>query len=149
VANRTRNPSEVTDHLFNTLKQAHSQLGFADLLYGDVSRVLGTPSICVESGPTNIETAASRLKHTFTTYVIVYHGKYQDKHDNRKELDLYAEKVRDVLQTDTTFGGLVNFAWVSTMEPGWGVREKSLWNMHRLTVTSLSQSNNDVNFGGL
>jgi hypothetical protein len=149
MAELTRNQSDVSDYLFNLFALHKQQLQFEDLLYGDVARVIGTPSICIESGPVSIDRMPSRMQQQYTHFVIVYHGKFQDMQDNRKELDRFSQKVRDVVQTDRTMGGLVIDSWVSGIEPGYGVRSKSLWVMSRLTVTSKSQSNDDVNYGGL
>ncbi len=121
---------------------ANPQLGWKEVLYGDIDRVPKTPTICVESGSIELDWLPSPsfwTEHTFTVYAMCYFCKIVEQAQLKKEADAFAEAVRDVIHENKTLNDIVIHGNVTLMEPGIARRGGAKLRATRLTIRYISK----------
>lgn len=111
------------------------------IYYGDQQRIPVTPCVCIETGDksSQLNGAPRRVMTTMTNYILVYHSKVASVEDNRKNDDLFAEAVEDLVHADASMGGLVIDSLVTSIEYGYQMRSNTLFRASRLTVEARQQ----------
>jgi hypothetical protein len=136
-------PSELVDYWITRLQTPGPGVPtFAAVMYGDQMRIDKTPTVCVAASTARSDGGSQYLDWEVPIFFLVYHGQVQDTQNNQRQCDQLAEALRDFLHTDPQAGGNVIHGWVTTMEPGWATRSRTLMRMHRLTWTCRARTVN-------
>jgi hypothetical protein len=111
-------------------------LGIQDVFYGDQNKVPRSPAVCVEPNDKGRDlVGAPRYTETIlSVYVIIYHAVVQDEQVTRKQADLFAEAVEDLIHLDPQLGGLVIHCMVTSSQSGYAVKARSLFRATRMIV---------------
>lgn len=140
----TGNPTEVTQAVFDRLNLNKAQLGLVAVYYGDQEKVPEVPAATVEAGTTSSTLAGAGLNgvvnNVFRNFILIYNSRIGDTQLTKKEAELLAESVRDLLHTDVTFGGLVIHSFVTSIEPGYANRGGVLYRSARITWEGQSKT---------
>jgi hypothetical protein len=125
---------------------------FADLLgyekdmvfYGDQDRIPGYPAICLEPDNTDYSEPQGtylgrKTSITLGFFVIVYHGEVRDPQVNRRDADVLAKHITDVVHSHHTGEGRVIYCWVSNITSGFATKAGTLVRASRLTVSAYTQ----------
>jgi hypothetical protein len=133
--------ADVGEYVFNLIEANESSLGLAKTYYGDQEKVPVTPVAIVETGDKlrELNGVPRRTKVTMTLYLMIYHSKVQDTQISRREVEALAEAVELLLHADRTLGGLVIHCMVTTIEPGYATRDRTMLRASRLTFEATSQ----------
>jgi hypothetical protein len=137
----TGNTTVVTQAVVDLLL-ANPQLGWKEVLYGDIDRIPKTPTICVESGAVELDWPPSPsfwTQHNFTVYAMCYFCKVVEQAQLKKEADAFAEAVRDVIHQNKTLNDIVIHGNVTLMEPGIARRGGAKLRTTRLTIRYISK----------
>jgi hypothetical protein len=125
----------LNDETFKT------QESIVNVIYGDVERIGGTPTVCVEPSEKrrDYNGAPRRTSVALECYVIIYYGTIQSSQENRKEVDSIAEDIEARLHADPTCGSLVIDSHVSRLESGVANKGGTFHRATRLVFTARSQ----------
>lgn len=138
-------PSEVAQRIYDILNDNLVALLGPDamIFYGDQRRVPVTPTVCVESGPTDRRLAGvpQRTENELECYILVYWAKVQDVQANKLESEQCAETLARFLDGNLNLeragdGGIVIHGYVTRIDPGYSYRggdRKDLYQTVRLT----------------
>lgn len=128
------------------LEVAKTDLGLADIFYGDQDRIPRTPTVCVEPGSKNrdLNGHPRRTEVRFTTYLIVYHYMVRSTEEIREANDDLAEDIETLLHLDAQLRDsegepTVIDSIVSSIESGYQQKRNSLFRASRLTFEARSQ----------
>ena len=138
----TIDTTEVTQAVVDLLL-ANPQLGWKEVLYGDIDRVPKTPMITVESGPVESDWPPNPgfwTQHNFLIYVMCYFCKVVEQAQLKKEADSFAERVRDIIHLNKTLNGIVIHGNVTSFEPGIARRGGAKLRANRLTIKYVSKT---------
>lgn len=132
----------VVDYIKATLLEANaSSLGLQDVFYGDQDLIPRFPAAAVE--PTSMQEEPSgegfSKNNRFQVLVIIFHSKIGDNQTTKRECDLFAEAVKDVLNGDRQLGGLVTHSWTSATDYGFAVRGKVTIQATRILFEAISK----------
>ncbi len=137
----TENFSVVATYIQDLLAETES-LQLTDVFYGDQELIPRTPAACVESGLYSRQYAGVplRTENEIIVNILVYFAKIQDVQVTRLQCDQKAEDIMRVLHANVTMGGLVINGWVSSIEPGYSMRNKVLMRSARITWTGKTKT---------
>ena len=134
------NAVEVTDRLFQVLRDAQAELELVEVYYGQQGLVPEWPVAFVDSGPKNRQIVGThRYGVNFTNYVLIEHGKLQSSTTTRRDAEVLAERVEAKLHEDRGLGGLVINSYVSSIQPGIVRRQDVMIRGTRLTWEGISR----------
>lgn len=137
-------PSEVAQRIYNILDANKVSLLTADgqLFYGDQDRIGVTPTLCVESGPTDrsLVGALNRTENRLICYIILYWGKVQDVQVDKLQGEQCAEAIVRLLDDNLQLelagdGGVVIHGFVTDIDPGYILRNERRTLMHAIRLT--------------
>lgn len=140
-------PSEVGTMLKTELSTKLVPYGFDpdSVSYGDGDPVK-FPSVSIEVADNKIEvTQISRAQREFAAYLMVYYGRYDAQQPARLAADQQAENVCRVLNQDFQWkdsGGNQRLirAWVTRLQPGYAILNRTRVYAARITWEALSQA---------
>lgn len=143
--------SVITQALVDLLAAAHTTAGggaddLFKVYYGDQGRIPDVPSAAVAPGPRSRNFNQTGLQYEIAgdLYVMVYHGLIDDLQTITKEADQLVETLEATINGARklpTSGGdaRVIHSRVSSIDPGFANRGKSLFIVHRMTVDYISR----------
>jgi hypothetical protein len=114
------------------------------VFYGDQDRIPGYPAICLEPDNTDYSEPAQtyigrKTNITLSFFVIVYHGEVRDPQVNRRDADVLAKRITDVVHSHLNGQGRVIYCWVSNITSGFASKAGTLVRASRLTVSAYTQ----------
>lgn len=137
---------DAADYLVTLLTSQMTQTGLQAVYYGDQETLPVTPCACVETGNKSRELTGMQKKYSLSmeVYVLVYHSGVTDVQTQRRNNDVLAETIEDLIHQDHNMkrtDGTNRFldTFVSTSEPGYVTKGGSVVRATRLTVSILSQ----------
>jgi hypothetical protein len=137
-------PSEVAQRIYNILLADQLSLVGVDgqIMYGDQDKIAYTPTVCVESGPTDraLAAASQRTENVLRCFIIVYWGKVQDNQVDKLQGELCAENIVRFLDNNLQLelsgdGGVVIHGYVTDIDPGYILRNERRTMMHAIRLT--------------
>lgn len=133
--------SVVTDAVYNRLLASKVPLGLNGVYYGDRDRFPGSPSVAVDPGKHNQDLVGApfRVEARFVVYIMCYSAIISATDENLREAVLLSESICDVLRTDHTFGGILIYSMVDTVELGVATRGGQLTRASRITFSGISK----------
>lgn len=133
--------SVVTKYIYDLLQSTQSELGLADVWYGDQEKIPRTPCVAVDSGEKTRELngAPRRTLVNLTIYIMIYHHKVQQTQASRQEVEALSDAVETLLHTDPRLGDNVIHCMVTAMDPGYLQRQATMLRATRLTLECTSQ----------
>lgn len=125
---------EIAKAVQSKIEGMQEDFGIADVFYGD-QPFPRTPTVCVETGPktSELNAAPRRAERSHTVYVLLYHNDLSTPATNREENDALAESLETLLNSDRTLGGLAVHCMVTSLEPGYAVRDSTIYQATRIT----------------
>lgn len=126
------------------LTDNQEDLGLQDIFFGDQTLIARTPTACIE--PNTVErimnSTGFMTDNAVTAFIMLYHGKVQDKQLNRVQCLQYAEAIARVIHTgdNKNLGGLVVHGYISTLDAGFAVRSNSWFMVTRMTYHAVSRT---------
>lgn len=141
MADLTRYLSEFAGAIETLLEANKVTLGLQDVWYGDQALVPRTPAVAVEPGTKDVQlnNAFRRPEAEMTVYILVYHATFGSPQDNRRDADLLAEEIEDLLNNQNQMSGLVIHSYVSRVESGYATKNNTMMRSTRLTFTGLTK----------
>lgn len=131
---------EVSKKVAAILDEDRDILGLHDIYYGRQEIIPKFPSISVESGGKSRRDRGTHLWDiTFTINVMVFHGKLQASEVNQEEIETLAEAVESILHVDHKLGGLVEWSYVTDIEPLVIIRNNTMIKTSRLILGARSR----------
>ena len=129
----------VVDFVKELLENA--DLGLQDVFYGDQDFIPRFPAAVVEpnslvEAPT---TAGFSKENHFQVMVMIFHSQLGSSEVTKRECDLAAEAVKDVLNADRQLGGLVTWGYVSSTDYGYAMRGKQTIQATRMLYEAISK----------
>jgi len=116
----TTSSVEVTTRIHDMLTERMEELGLVKVYYGQQRMMPDFPSACVESLPK--ERAWNGAGHRFEVKlrvgILVYCTKIQSSTITKKESEIIAEAIEDVLHEDFTLDNLVLHGMVTRIDYG-------------------------------
>lgn len=117
-------------------------LELEDVFYGDQTLLPRLPAACVEIGSKTRDIQGVNLMtlNTFTVYIMVYHGRVADAQVTKLQCDQKAEQIEAALHQDVRFGDLIINGFVQEIDPGYAMRNNSLYYTTRMTWQGLTKT---------
>lgn len=135
--------SDVCDRLVLLFEDNAVDLGIADggIFYGDQERIPVSPAVCVEPDVKKSELyGAGRMTEVnFRIYILVYHSELRNVQSNRRDADILAEDITDLLNADATFFGLAIHCYVSEAQSGYSNKQNTTLRSTRIQFELKSQ----------
>lgn len=129
--------SEVCDALVFKLEVAAPELGIADkgVFYGDQARLPVSPAVCVEPNEkrTNLYAVGRMTEVTLSVYILVYHSDVKDVASNRRDADILAEDISDLLNADAKLDNTAIHSYVTNVQSGYSTKANSTMRSTRIT----------------
>lgn len=124
------------------IEARQSDLGIADVWYGEQTKLPRTPSVEVITGQKtrNLAGAPRRISNLFECFVMIEAGQVQDTQLNLHLAGQLAESIETILHADPTLGGIVINALVVRTEFGVAERSKTEYRAARLTIQAESRT---------
>lgn len=131
-----------TDYLKNMVEQNMVTLGVQDVFYGEQTKYPRTPAVALESDTKRreINGAPRRTENDLNAFIIIYHSPVSDVQKTRRDVDLLAEAIENLVHSDSRLGGLVIHSLVDQMQSGYATRGGTQYRSCRLSVSGKSQS---------
>ena len=126
--------SEYLETMMNSLKTTYS---IDNVYYGDQTKLAGARCVCIEPNTKiNAEYRGSQrlVMPEYSVFILVYQLNFADTQFNRKESDTVAEALESEIHKDQYLGGLVIDSYVTSVESGYKIVDRSLARVTRLTV---------------
>lgn len=135
--------SEFADRMIVLLNENTEELEIPDdgIFYGDQTRIPTSPCICVEPS-TKVPTlkAAGRMTDVvITLYILVYHSEIRELTANRRDADLLAEDICDLVNFDPNFFGLAIHCYVTDVTSGYSNKVNGTIRTTRITWEATTQ----------
>lgn len=107
------------------------------IYYGDQELTPDFPAIIVESFTKDRSLTAPRattrqFQIDLSTNILILYGKVQSSEITKKDAEIIAERVEDVLHSNFTLDGLVVFGFVARVDPGFTRRQSTMIRATRL-----------------
>ena len=132
---------DVIDALILVLKNSMF-FDSSNVWYGDEQLIPRTPSASVDPSPgisSELVETGMTVVNNFDIAIIVYHAKLGSQQTSRRDCDILAMGVRDLLHEDKKLGGLVFNSYVKSVEPGFSQRGQSVMMATQLTWNGRSK----------
>lgn len=147
----TDDPYVVANAIYDLFVANQQDLGLKGVFFGEIQMFPETPSLAVEAGRMSRDRAGAlnRFENDFTTYLLVYHSPIADTSISQRELLTFTQLIQDVyhasivsrlLGDPATDDNLLYDGFVSTVEPGFSIRQNSLVRTARLTLHGKSKT---------
>lgn len=138
---------ELSEYWYDKLIDNKSNLGLADVFYGDQEKIPSTPVVCVEPGyKTNLldlGAMARKLNIEFNLSFLIYHSFITSPQENRRGADLLAEAVESMVHSDKQAGtqpnNLVIHGYCTSVESGYTTKGNSLLRSCKVMYYAKSQ----------
>jgi hypothetical protein len=135
--------SDFANKMVTLLEANAATLGIADggVFYGDQLRVPVSPTVCVEpSSKTPTLYGAGRMTEVkIVLYLLVYHSDIRSISDNRRDADLLAEAICNLVNADGTFGGMCIHCYVNDVTSGFSTKTNTTMRATRITWEATTQ----------
>jgi hypothetical protein len=135
--------SEACDVLVQLFEDQAESLGIAEggVFYGDQERIPVSPAVCVEPNvkKSALYGAGRMTEVALQVYVMVYHSELRDVGSNRKDADLLAETITDLLNSQANFYGNAIHCFVSEVQSGYSQKQNTTLRSTRVTFDIQSQ----------
>jgi hypothetical protein len=122
------------------LAKANFRIPVELVFYGDQDRIPKTPAICVDPSDLSreISGAPDMTTNDMLLYIMIYHNKAQDNSTTRREVDMIAYDVTQLIHADlqlTTGGPTPNMIhnYVRAYESGYTYKRDTLYRSGRLS----------------
>lgn len=149
----TNDPYVVADAVYNLFVANQVALGLADVVFGDDAMPARTPTLVIEPGRVSVSRAGAmnKMHNDFTTFLLLYHSPIKAKAASIRELMQFTQAIRNVYEASivTRLLGdphamptqqLLNDGYVTTIEPGFTIRQNSLVRTARITLFGMSET---------
>lgn len=144
-------PSQVASRIKAILDDNKVLLVGADgmIFYGDQAKIPVTPTICVEAGQTGRDLAGvggnGRVQNNLSCEIFVYYARVQEVQTAKLASEQTGEAVADLFDTNPTLarggdGGIVIHGFIDLIDPGYSIKEKTLWHAVRLRWTGKTKT---------
>lgn len=137
---------EAADYYKDLFTARMNDLGLKAVFYGDQETLPVTPCLCIETGQKTRELRGmpKRYNLTMELYILIYHSGLVDVQTQRRNNDVLAETIEDVVHEDHNLkreDGTNRFidSVVNTSEPGYVTKGGNPVRATRLTITLLTQ----------
>lgn len=139
----TSHLSDVGEALFDLYVAHKSDLGLAQVFYGDQAFIPDVPTLCVE--PLSVDRAiagaglGTNVENQFNCFLMVYHGSLESVQQNRKDADRLAKAIETVAHENLRLGGIIIHGYITKVESGQASRNE-IFAVTRLTWEALSKT---------
>jgi hypothetical protein len=119
------------------------------IFYGDQSRIPATPSLCVEAGQTARTLAGvggnGRVENALTCDIFYYYARVEEVQVSKLTVEQGGEAIVDLLDQNPTLarggdGGIVIHGFIDLIDPGYAIKNKTLWHAVRLRWTGKTKT---------
>lgn len=134
--------SVVCDALKTKVDVNAVTLGVKAVYYGDQTKLPTTPVVCVEPDEVSQELngVPRKTRVIIQAYLLVYHAAVTSPQTNRRQADILAESLVDLIHQDKDLGGLLIHCMVTNVASGYAQREGTLIRTSRITFQGQSQA---------
>jgi len=147
-------PSQVAQRIHLLLNFPANKLALlgplGSLFYGDQDKLPSTPTVCIEAGPTQRPLGGIApggvVENNHECYILVYHSKVQAALANKLESETIAEGIVSFLDQNLTLigptgeEGIVIHGWCTSIDPGYSIKEGTLYQAVRITWNGKSKT---------
>lgn len=146
----THKLSVVAQRIFDLIDANKVSLTLDDVFYGDQDKIPGGRTACIEpvQKQTPMDGVPDMVRNEFTVVILIYLEKVIELQNLRKECDLLAEAIEDLLHlhldlddnAHTPNSGIVIHGWVVENMSGYSYKDNRLVRSARLTWQGKSKT---------
>lgn len=131
----------AADAVMTLLTNAKTDLGLGAVFYGDQTKIPSRFTACVEpdSDKAQLQGGFRRVDRTVVIYVLLYDSAIQSTSDNRRESDVKAELIENLLNKNAYLEGFTH-CYVTSIESGYAIKDGSVMRSNRITYECTRKS---------
>lgn len=136
----------LSTYIKNLIDTNKVVLNVDNVLYGDHDKIPSGITVVVycadkERALDGVAMPGGRTMNEMRVMVVVYNNKVQDEATGRLEVDQISEEVENLLHQDTTMGGLIIHGFITRWDPGYKIRQGSMFRATQMTFVGRTKTN--------